>query len=117
MPTKKIVMGTSRHVQPGRRTSGHSARQANAARQKASRGPDQPARYGDLTKKPLVLHMMAAISTRSLACRSEGIVARRPSSDEGSAAEPGSSNPKSSSMMLPATEAGMLTPGRRKHGT
>src|SRR5712671_531086 len=98
MPTKKIVIGTSFHDQAGRRTSGHSARHANAARQNASRGPDQPARYGDLTKKPLVLHITAATKTNHRACRSEGIAERGSLLSGGSAAEPGSSNPKSSSM-------------------
>src|SRR6476620_4275383 len=99
MPTKKNVIGTSFHVQRGWRTIGHSARHANAARQNASRGPDQPARYGDLTKKPLVLHITAAVNTSKRACRSEGILALRSSSDDGSAVEPGSSNPKSSSII------------------
>src|SRR3954468_7979185 len=103
MPTKKSVIGTSFHDQVGRRTSGQRARQANAARQNASRGPDQPARYGDLTKKPLVLHITAATKTSNRACRSEGIAERGSPLSGDSAAEPGSSNPKSSSMISTPT--------------
>src|SRR3954470_24106775 len=111
MPMKKNVIGSSFHDQLGRRTSGHNARQANAARQNASRGPDQPARAGDLTKNPLVLHMTAAIKTSTRACRSEGTVARRSSIVSGSAAEPGSRSPKSSSMIdtHESTLMGMLS--------
>ena len=72
MPAKKIVIGTSHHVHRGWRTSGHKIKQANAARQNARSGPDQPTRYGDFTKNPLVLHISAAVRTRRRAWRSDG---------------------------------------------
>src|SRR4051812_12330744 len=102
MPMKRSVIGMSFHDQTGRRTIGQSATQANAARQNASRGPDQPARYGDLTKKPLVLHIVAATRTSQRAWDSDGIPDSAAPSSAGSAAEPGSSNPTSSSMRNPA---------------
>ena len=58
-----MVIGTSRNDQFGRRTSGQRATHANTARQNAMRGPVHPARYGDFTKKPLVLHSTADINT------------------------------------------------------
>src|SRR5687768_10256740 len=103
MPTKKMVIGTNFHDQAGWRTIGQRARQANAARQNATRGPDQSAKYGDLTKNPLVLHITAAISTSNRACPNEGMVAGGASLSGGRAAEPGSSNPKSSSMISTPT--------------
>src|SRR5690242_2452553 len=97
MPRNINVIGMSFHDQLGRRTMGQSARQANAARQNASRGPDQPARYGDFTKKPLVLHIVAATRTNRRACLSDGTDARRSSSVGATAWEPGSRSPTSSS--------------------
>src|SRR4051794_37047345 len=58
-----MVIGTKRHDQLGRRTSGDNAADANTARQNATRGPVHPARYGDFTKNPLVLHNTAATNT------------------------------------------------------
>src|SRR5262245_52811466 len=113
-------MGMSFHDQRGCRTTGHSARQANAARQNARRGPDQPARYGDLTKKPLVLHITAAMRTSNRACFNEGTDARRSSSVDATAAEPGSRSPTSSSNELAPTnpfarpKGAMLSPLRRR---
>src|SRR3954471_14330400 len=67
-----MVIGTSRHDQLGRRTSGHNAILANTARQNASGGPFHPARYGDFTKNPLVLHSTAATNTNHRAAKTVG---------------------------------------------
>src|ERR687898_977074 len=65
-------MGISFQDHRGRRTSGHSTRHANAARQNASTGPGQSAKCGAFAKKPLVLHRMAAATTISRAARALG---------------------------------------------
>ena len=45
---------------------------ANTARQNASGGPVHPARYGDFTKNPLVLHNTAATNTNHRAAKTVG---------------------------------------------
>src|SRR5688572_12285281 len=67
MPAKIAAIGRSFHDHCGRRTSGHRTKHAKPARQNASAGPGQPLRYGAFTKKPLVLHIVAAASTNNRA--------------------------------------------------
>src|SRR3954454_17106588 len=81
-------MGRSFQENFGRRTSGHKIKQAKAARQNASRGPDQPLRNGDFTKNPLVLHSTAATTTSIRACGVDGEAARPRSAEESAASAP-----------------------------
>jgi hypothetical protein len=69
MSAKQATAGISFQVQTGRRTIGSNTKLANAARQKASNGPGQPAKYGAFAKNPLLLHKRAAANTHSTARR------------------------------------------------